>query len=282
MAWWAPLIGGAISGLGSLFGGQAQGDAIGESNALQDKWAQKQYDWQRTMARHGLKFRVNDAKEAGISPLAALGANIQGSSPVQLMNTPDTSKGDMMANMGQDIGRAVSSALSMTGRAEEFEKEQLKNAKLQNKMLQAQVDNVALRLRTQPGSPPPTMGLEPLVAPGQGDGYVTEKPSQRTRSHPGQPGKEAGHVADLHFAHTGTGLAPIPSSDAKDRIEDQFIPEMAWAARNLVAPNFGMGKKPPKSLLKSFKGKYNDWEWSYTSQEWRPTFKKNWIRKERR
>ena len=50
----------------------------------------------REMARHGVKMRVLDAQEAGIHPLAALGANITQAAPSQVGADP-----------GQIIERAV-------------------------------------------------------------------------------------------------------------------------------------------------------------------------------
>ena len=60
----------------------------------------------------------------------------------------------------------------------------------------------------------------------------------------------------------------MPSEDVKNRIEDQIIPEITWAARNQISPNFGGGVKPAKKLLPKWA---KDWEWSVSKQEWQPT-----------
>lgn len=96
-AWVAPVVGAAISALGSLFGGRKSN----ESNA---KMMKEQLRYQREFAQQGIQWRVEDAKKAGLHPLYALGAQTPSYSPVYSSD----SMGPAIANASDSIGRAVS------------------------------------------------------------------------------------------------------------------------------------------------------------------------------
>lgn len=87
------LIGGALGAVGSL---------VGSRNAAAQ--AQSQMDMQREFAQNGIRWKVADAKAAGIHPLAALGAQTFSYNPVI---TGDTGVGEALAKMGQGVSRAV-------------------------------------------------------------------------------------------------------------------------------------------------------------------------------
>lgn len=93
----APVVAGAMIGAGaSLLGG-----------VISDKSARKQQraslDAQREFAQHGIRWRVEDAKAAGLHPLYALGASTTGPSiPVM-----ESGLGRGLSEAGQHVGRAV-------------------------------------------------------------------------------------------------------------------------------------------------------------------------------
>lgn len=91
-----PLIGGAISALGSLFGGR-------QSNKANDRIARRQEALQKEFAQHGIRWKVEDAKAAGLHPLFALGSQPAQYSPVAIQD----SMGPAISDAGQHIGRAV-------------------------------------------------------------------------------------------------------------------------------------------------------------------------------
>ena len=67
-------IGSAIGAVGSIAGG-----LIGANNA--QSVAGMNYEAQKEFAQNGIRWKVEDAKRAGIHPLYALGASTQGYSP---------------------------------------------------------------------------------------------------------------------------------------------------------------------------------------------------------
>lgn len=90
-------IGDAIPGLaGGLLGGLVNKDASRDAAGLNR-------DMQREFAQKGIRWRVEDAKAAGLHPLAALGAAGASFSP----SFQAGGLGDSLAQAGQDISRSI-------------------------------------------------------------------------------------------------------------------------------------------------------------------------------
>lgn len=101
--------GGTAAGLGSGFWGGLMGAGSSIFGGLwgsntQEKLTQKQINLQREFAQHGIQWRVEDAKRAGIHPAAALGAFPTSYNPI-VMEDP---LGRSISDAGQDISGAVS------------------------------------------------------------------------------------------------------------------------------------------------------------------------------
>lgn len=268
-----PLTTAAVIGGGSaIIGGLLNRDAIDRANDQNAQIAATNIAKQEQFAKQGIGYKVQDARASGIHPLYALGANTTSFSPVSVGAVPDTSIGDAMTNMGQNVSNAVMRSSTQLDRQfdTQMKMEQLKNAKLQNTLLEGQITSI--NKPTNPGLPSNSGLPGSLTGAGQGDAYVLEQPLKRTHSAPGLPSQEVGHVADVGWARTATGLVPVPSADVKERIEDSFIPETMWSLRNQLMPNITSDAvRPSPSLLP--KGATH-WEWSYTGQEWRPAYKR--------
>lgn len=268
-----PLIGGALIGGGaSLIGGlmgKSAADNAREANAAQ---AAANVAMQKEFAQNGIRWKVEDAKAAGIHPLYALGASTPSFSPVSLGATPDNSMPQAMADIGQNISRAVSATKTEEEKLMStinlgIAKANLESATLDNQIKARQLSQIGVGAPSMPGST--------NFIPGQGNsGLVKINPSERVASQPTREAQEAGWAPDVGYARTDTGLTPIPSKDVKERIEDQFVPEMMWAARNYLAPNLGTGRPPPKNQLP--KGA-DEWRWSFWKQEWQPSYPKRTI-----
>lgn len=85
-----------IAGAAALAGG-----ALGNENNR--KLAHEQMDMQREFAQQGIRWKVADAKAAGLHPLYALGASTSMPSAVHIQDQ----LGPALANAGQDISRAM-------------------------------------------------------------------------------------------------------------------------------------------------------------------------------
>lgn len=133
--------------------------------------------YQREFAQKGVRWRVNDALEAGVSPLAALGANVASFSPFHT----GSSVGRDLHNAGQNFSRAARAGQTDSERAGvdraydlAMRDRALEKADLENDYLAASIATME-----QAGSPsglpdedadfirrPGDIGGNPLVFPG--------------------------------------------------------------------------------------------------------------------
>ena len=91
-------IGGIASGIGSIIG-------AGQSAANAEAINQANYEHQKEFAQNGIRWKVADAKAAGLHPLAALGAQTSSYTPSAVVgDSPDFS---FLRDIGQDVGRAI-------------------------------------------------------------------------------------------------------------------------------------------------------------------------------
>lgn len=124
----APFIGSAISGIASLIGGRKSSKAAGDA-AMANYIAQKEF------AQNGIRWRVEDAKAAGLHPLFALSGGGATFSPSFTVG----GEGAGIADAGQHLGRAVTAALQPSERA-------LQAAQLRSLQAQANRDDAQAML----------------------------------------------------------------------------------------------------------------------------------------
>jgi len=242
----------AAENFGGYFSNIDAANSAAEGNARSAEEARLNRDLQKEFAQNGVRWRVEDAKKAGIHPLAALGASGASYSPVSstFQSAPDPIA-STMSSLGQNLSRSMMT--TRTGPEKQMQQLQLENQQLQNDYLRSQI---AMNNSAQLGPSMPS------------NGTVT-KPAELTASAKGHPSQEAGKVNSLAWSQTETGLVPVPSKDTKERIEDNMIQEVGWALRNNLMPNLGGGEAPPKSLLPPGA---TGWKWSYRNQEYQPDY----------
>lgn len=255
----ALIAAGGTIGAGFL-GKKANEEAMKMQKDVANANMKMQYDF----ARSGLRWKMEDARAAGIHPVYALGASSNMPSPVSVGVSPDNSMADMAAGLGQNISRAVAAGGTREERA--LKELQLAGAKadLDGKIIDNSIRASQLR---QLQNVPPGISSSNFM-PGQGNGpLVVDEPTKRNVSEPGRPAQEAGWRPDVSYSRTDTGLTPVIPQGLSESMEDDMIGKIMWRIRNQVIPNFSGGGKPPLSQLP--KG-YDDWDWSFTQQEWQP------------
>lgn len=140
---------------------------LGVGGAILDKIfgddsAEKQAELQREFAQNGIRWKVEDAKAAGIHPLYALGASTAQYAPVSV--------GTDFASQGQNLGRAISAMRTPAEKQDAFAKTveglTLEKMGLENDILRQQ-----LRATQAPGTGPGMPGS--TLIPGQGDAVTT-------------------------------------------------------------------------------------------------------------
>lgn len=267
-----PIIGDFIEG---VMNRDATRQANYENRVQDDKNFDRNAALQKEFAQHGLRWKIEDAKRAGISPLAALGAGGAAFAPVSMGSSgqPET----LSTNFGQNVSRAI--AATSTAEEKELQKLSLASARLdlEGKSLDNQYRLAQLNRLNSSGVAFP--GSQNFVA-GQGDsGLIKSKAMERTATRPGSPHLEPGAIPGVGYEVLGSGgLVPTPSAGLKEKIEDNLFHEAAHFFRNNLMPNFanlayfgGENSKPPREVLP--KG-YDRWEWSFGEQAWVPVRKK--------
>lgn len=254
------LIGGGISALGNYFSGREQADAVRDNAAMQ-----------REFAQHGIRWRVEDAKAAGIHPLYALGANVSQASPVSV---GDYGVGRSISDMGQNISRAMAATATSEERA--LAKIRLAGAQadLDGKLIDNQIRGSQLQGIQSVG--PSFPGVDNFDFSGQpnASALVTRKPLRSTVSQPGRRAQEAGWRPDVSYARTDTGLTPVIPESLSESMEDDLLGKVFWHFRNRLMPTAGafVGKNygsPPASQLPSGA---DGWKWNSFMGEWQPTY----------
>lgn len=272
------VTGSLIMGGSSLLGGLLGESGANDRSAASLAFAREQMAAQKEFAQQGIRWRVEDAKAAGIHPLYAMGAQVTPFSSVSFSpEQPSYGMAQAAADMGQNIGRAVQAKQTGGERiADNIQALQVRNMQLQNDLLESQI------FRNYGNSlPPPMPGytVEPLAPPeaissaiGNLPGTKVE-PVEMNASTPGIPSKQAGAVNDWTFTKTADGgLTLTPSKDVKELTEDNLIQEVLWSLRNQVVPHFSQEARANRQpSLKEFPlppGYVWDTSWPYTT--WYP------------
>jgi len=248
------MIGAAIAAGANIIGG-----IMGRNDA--QKAAEKNAQLQKEFAQHGIRWKVEDAKAAGIHPLAALGAQTTSFAPVNVGAGSHIATG--LSGAGQDISRAINSTRTNSERMDAYTKTvqdlNLRRMGLENDLLASQIAKIH-----QAGTPPamPSVAERHLVE-GQGDSpLVISNPQSRTMSAPEAGSQEPGAITDVGYARTPTGWAPVMSKDVKDRLEEDIIGMLAWNLRNRLAPTLDAhGGNAPA-------GSAEQWVYSPSKQEY--------------
>lgn len=300
MAFWAAAAPALISAAGSIAGGllsknQGGGAALDSQNQL---WlAQQNLQFQADAAQHGIKWRVDDAKDAGIHPLYAVGAPTFNPSPVSMMTSHGGGGGGhdwsgTLGRAGQDIGRAIFSTKTPEERAlTAFElqrqQQQLQQGDLQNQLLAAQIAKMTSDqtgpagpmvgrtglLDGQPNSGPAVAGANPTAKDRLLGGWDNKRPDVTTVN-PTNPTHQSGPAGpSVRWFRSGNGLVSEPLKDSKT--EDEFgAPLMAeWLVRNRLAPSLGArDNAPPLGVVQeSFPGATGV-RWDNMSWKWVPVY----------
>lgn len=217
MSWLAalPLVGNIAS---SLIQGKMSSDAA-------EKAGDKNADLQREFAQMGVRWKVADAKAAGISPLAAMGGTPYMASPSYIAgDTPNFS------NMGQDISRAIDATRTQEERSDVLTKAQLEKLSAETDLIRSQAAQI--KGATNPALP----GSNPLPISGQGDSVIY--PAELVSSQKYNPGLTAGapDPAYKQYVFPDGTIKTYPSDKFAQATEDNnlYQAEGFWHGR--VAP----------------------------------------------
>lgn len=280
-------VGPIIGGIGSLAGGAASmfgnnGTPASDGTFLQNQfnaqmnWNREQAQMQKDFAQQGIRWRVEDAKAAGLHPLAAIGAAGASYSPTALVGSGEPAPGrpsrqDLgysLSSMGQGIGRAVSATLTPEEKYASINDLLLSETRLNGAVLDNQYKGVliakAMRdLEGQPGLPGQS-GMGVQRSPGgvyelqpyevNTTGPVGQAPG------PSQPGVEWRSNSDGSFYSV-----PAKGQNMDDFGSPGYFTHQ-W--QNSILPFFGSkDAQPPAYLLP--RGAHG---WRYNMGSWYPVY----------
>lgn len=285
--------GSIAGGIGAAIGGVAGLISSGKSQANAAKLNQLNYEHQKEFAQNGIRWKVADAKAAGLHPLAALGASTAQYTPATAIgDSPDWS---FLADAGQSIGRAVDAKRTQQERVEQQQKQdtafalKAENQKAENDLIRAQTASIqqdmVLRqakaseqaVRTQQQVPAmPSLGRDGSVIAGQGDATspagIEAKPAEIVVNDPQTRTAEAGSHPDKRWLRTSTGgYQPVRSEAAQNALEDDIIGSFRYDMRNGLANMANsQDNAPPRAFLPDGgRGNYF-WFWDGVLGEWYP------------
>ena len=242
-------LGSIVSAVGSIAGG------ILGANSAQNV-AGMNYEAQKEFAQNGIRWKVEDAKRAGIHPLYALGASTQGYSPSGGY-TGDYGISDAAAHFGQGYERAQQAKMTKEERDKQDVRDAIQDmAALEDLNQKRRLNDAQIRLANseifrnfalstnalrKTGLPPVMPGGLGGVIAGQGNSYATGQTtpeiSSVVTSEKGTPSVQAGSPPDVRFYRTlSGGRAPLPTEDAGDAMDAALGAGLQWSFRNNLVP----------------------------------------------
>lgn len=273
-------LGQLAGGVGGLFKGGGNNDWNSQQMQMQMQLAREQLAFQKEAATSGIRWKVADAKGAGVHPLFALGASTFQPSPVSVGPVGDNSGGGgdvggSLANMGQGIGRAVAATQTTKERAAH-------DAHVSDMLMSKQIEkldseillnkaNADRALRNAAGTP----GFPNIAAPTV-HGPAEMVPPEVNYPNPGNPGYSAGPPTpgNRSVAVDRSG-AVVTLPDKSLNLDEASSPGWtSWMMRNRVWPWFSTQKEqeaaPPQSHLPP-----GAVRWKITPFGWEPVYSSN-------
>lgn len=271
-------IGGLLGGIGSIFGGISGNNRAADANAQSLELARENMAMQKEFAQHGIRWKAEDARAAGVHPLFGLGASTSSFSPVSATFTPPDSS--WMGNAGQGIGRALAATSDIFQRKDAQKNNALKealtleNMGLQNDLVRAQINLSNARLNSQVGPPFPRMGQ---ASPGGGNtgdvvthptlGTSEVKPHEIATALPGNPHSAAGPPMIQNQWHIGANGALQPNPH-KDLVTDQELTNPVHLRWWITQSH----QRPPESQWRHAFPRAIDVRWSWPDLGWVPVY----------
>lgn len=147
------MLGELLSAGTKLLGGFLDRDAAKDANQARINAAAAEYERQKEFAQMGIKWKVDDARNAGVHPLFALGASTSSYAP-QSIGVEKASIGPALAEMGQDVSRAAMAQATKAEKASVLARDavQLDGLKLDNDIKRATLAKAVQELK------PPSVG----------------------------------------------------------------------------------------------------------------------------
>lgn len=226
----------ATMGAGAVAGGASIAGGLISAEANKDI-ANMGYQQQRDAMLHGIQYRVEDAKRAGIHPLYALGAPGFNINPIAIQDT----LGPSIINAGQSLGNAITrletqddrrkkvldTALVMSQLSESDARRQMYLSEAQKNAQASGVGGLGIQSEGKPSTMP--LGLESQAPNPTGVGIIDVKPQSVVTTKAGRPDVTAG----INPTHEERMIAPgfpmlVPRLEGESL--EEILSEMSYPA----------------------------------------------------
>lgn len=168
------MFGAIVGGLGALAGGLLSSHSKNKATASQHAIAMQELAYQKELHKNQVQWRVEDAKKAGIHPLAALGLSSASYSPVS--GSIDTSGTDYswLGDVGQNLNRAIQQGKTQKEREQALVKQNqyddimLRKANAEADLAESTAASERLRLHRElfPSAPKANQNEDPQLPSG--------------------------------------------------------------------------------------------------------------------
>lgn len=237
------MLGEILGAVGSIAGGILGNKAAKKANQQAQANRQEDIALQREFAQNSIQWKANDAKAAGISKLAALGAPTTSYSPVSTGST--SSDYSFLGNAGQNIGRAMAAGAGPGGGSAAVNRAvqaiQMEGLQLDNDLKRTQIASIQKNF-TQPGTPPPYTI----------DGPTLKLQTNRDISDAQTPFSVPGAGPDQTLTRTNSGALTwdTPPQLAESRESDPWYKNAINFYRNGILPFADPLTRIPQQVIK--------------------------------
>lgn len=247
-------------------GSSLLGGFLGKSNNDANIAAQQQINaqniaMQKEFAQHGIQWKVEDAKAAGINPLAALGASTSSFSNLIAPQSSGNPLGDAVSKGGQDIARALKDTMA-AGDQHSLKMMQLQETRgeLENQLLASQI----AKYNAANAGGPPTPSAGQTYKFGLSGQYATVEPAsavtdpQAIKVEPNKiiPGTDSGVAPGISpmtgFVKQGGFLYPVLSDPAAKAMSNDSLGNLMFRVQN----ELGFGSPPSEAPAKGYMWEY--------------------------
>lgn len=166
---WGAIASAAASALGSYMSNKSKSDAYNDSTAF----SREQFEYQKALHQNQIQWRVEDAKKAGVHPMAALGLSSMSFSPVSAASSPEYD--NWLGEVGQNIDRAIQQGKTRAEReqAQALQDKligiQIRKGEADADLAETQAASARFELQRQLFPSPPPVNRSTGLVPGQGD-----------------------------------------------------------------------------------------------------------------
>lgn len=229
------------------------------------------YAAQKEFAQKGIQWKAQDARKAGLHPMAALGAAGSGFTPsFQAFTGNESAVGQMMdAIPGQNTNRAARA--NMTDQDRELHALAVRRGELENQLLEGQITQLWSSIMGQPTNPPAPGPSVAGAVNQHGQGSVTIVPSKQESARKGDAGATAGNTPAMRGVDVVNGQrVDLINPSIAESLEGYGILQApiaaglhAWRGTSQLIDRM---KPPPQELLP----KGHTWKWSISARGWVP------------